>query len=218
MTPAALYLRVSREDLSLDNQRPELARICAARDFDVVATYEEAVSAAKTRPEYNRMMRAAQRGEFRVLVVWSLDRFGRSMVGNMQDALELDRVGVQLISARDAWLDTTSGPVRSLLLGVFSWCAEQERDRLVERTKAGIERARRSGKHVGRPVRVTPAVVRAAGALQGEGRSVREIAMAMKLPRSSVQKALRLFREEIPCPPRPPAPEYDAAHTCSPED
>jgi putative DNA-invertase from lambdoid prophage Rac len=72
--------------------------------------------------------------------LWALDRFHRSMLGSVQDVLELDRLGVPILSVREAWLDT-SGPVRSLLIAIFGWVAEQERARLIERTKAGLERA-----------------------------------------------------------------------------
>jgi hypothetical protein len=54
------------------------------------------------------MMADAHRGAFDVLVVWALDRFGRSMVGNLRDVLELDRCGVQVVSVRETWLDTGS--------------------------------------------------------------------------------------------------------------
>src|SRR5467141_1966984 len=95
---------------------------------------------------------------------WSL---GRSMVGNLQAVLELDRIGVQIVSVREPWLDT-SGPVRSLLIAIFSWVAEQERSRLIERTRAGLDRARREGKRIGRP-RVRVDLTKAL-ALKGEGK------------------------------------------------
>jgi DNA invertase Pin-like site-specific DNA recombinase len=72
------------------------------------------------------------------------------MVGNLADVLELDRIGVTVVSVRESWLDT-GGPVRSLLIAIFSWVAEQERARLIERTKAGLAAARRKGKRLGRP-------------------------------------------------------------------
>lgn len=65
------------------------------------------------------------------------------MIGNLTDVLELDRIGVKVVSVRESWLDT-GGPVRNLLIAIFSWCAEQERNRLVERTKAGLASARRA--------------------------------------------------------------------------
>jgi DNA invertase Pin-like site-specific DNA recombinase len=88
------------------------------------------------------MMAEAKRGRFDVLIVWSLDRFGRSLAGNVADVLAFDRAGVQLVSVREPWLDTGG---RDLLLAIFSWVAEQERRRLGERTKAGLARVREHG-------------------------------------------------------------------------
>jgi putative DNA-invertase from lambdoid prophage Rac len=187
---AALYIRVSGEDQSLDNQRPDLTRLADARALHLVGVFEEKRSAAKSRPEYDRMMTAAHKGEFRSLLVWSLDRFGRSMVGNMMAVLELDRLGVQVISVREPWLDT-SGPVRALLIAIFSWVAEQERIRISERTKAGLERARRNGARLGRPaarIDLTQAV-----ALRAAGHSIRVIAAKLGVTRSPLQRALADF-------------------------
>jgi putative DNA-invertase from lambdoid prophage Rac len=148
---AALYLRVSNGDRqTTDNQRPELEELAEARGFRVVQIYEEHQSAAKRRPQYEAMLSDAKRRRFDVLLVWALDRFGRTMVRNLSDVLELDRVGVQVVSVRETWLDT-GGPVRSLLVAIFSWVAEQERTQLIARTKAGLATARRKGKRLGRP-------------------------------------------------------------------
>src|SRR2546426_5955762 len=148
---AALYLRVSDGSRQTsENQRPELERLAAARGYDVVQVFDEAGSAAKARPGYDTMLKAAHSGKFGVLLVWSLDRFGRSMVGNLQAVLELDRIGVQVVSVREPWLDT-GGPVRSFLIALFSWVAEQGRLPLIERTQAGLDRAPRQGKRNGRP-------------------------------------------------------------------
>ena len=190
---AAVYLRVSTDEQTIDNQRPELERVAEARGLVIVATYAEHASAARRRPAFDRMMTDARRGTFEVLLVWSLDRFGRSMAGNVNDALALDDAGVTLISVREPWLDT-GGPVRDLLLAIFSWVAEQELRRLVERTRAGIERARakgtKSGKPIGRPRRLFRVDVERARAMHAAGRSVRAIAMVMKTPRSTVGRAL----------------------------
>jgi DNA invertase Pin-like site-specific DNA recombinase len=119
----ALYLRHSTDKAKTENQRPEVEQLARARGYEITATFEEGASAVKKRPEYERMMKAARRGAFDVLVVWALDRFGRSMVGNLNDVLELDRIGVTVVSVRESWLDTGS-PVRNLLIAIFSWVAE----------------------------------------------------------------------------------------------
>lgn len=173
---AAIYLRVSSSKQTTANQRPDVERVVAARGFEVVSVFEEQASAVKRRPEFERMMADARRGRFRVLVVWALDRFGRSMEGNLRDVLELDRAGVQVVSVREPWMDT-GGPVRELLIAIFSWVAQQERARLVERTVAGLDRARREGKTLGRPRVELPDDWREIVARWREsGQSVRELA------------------------------------------
>ena len=165
-TRAAIYLRVSRGDQTIENQRPDVERVVETRRLELVTTYEEKVSAAKVRPQFDKMMRDAHRGAFDMLIVWAIDRFGRSMVGNLQAVLELDRVGVQVVSVREPWLDT-GGAVRPLLIAIFSWVAEQERAHLVERTKAGIARA-----------------------LRDEGLSLREVAKKLRVPATTLHRAL----------------------------
>ena len=98
MKRTAIYLRVSSDEQSYENQRPDIERIVQTRGYTLVASYEEQASAAKTRAVFARMMADAHRGLFDVLVIWALDRFGRTMVGNMQAVLELDRRGVKVVS------------------------------------------------------------------------------------------------------------------------
>src|SRR5580692_1908213 len=136
---------------------------------------------------YEQMLKDARRGKFDVLVIWALDRFGRSMVGNLQDVLELDRIGVQVVSVRETWLDTGS-PVRTLLIAIFSWVAEQERSRLIERTKAGVAAARKRGTRLGRPrARVDRDRLHE---LRAQGWSVRKIAKTLGVGSSTVQRRL----------------------------
>jgi len=152
--------------------------------------------AATTRPAFDAMMLAAARGEFRVLVVWALDRFGRSMFRNINAVVELDRLGVQVISVRESWLDT-SGPIRDLLVAIFSWIAEQERRRLGERTRAGLERARARGKKLGRPRRyISRAELERALELQARKVPLRIIAQRVRVPRATLHRALALVSKK----------------------
>lgn len=184
---AAIYLRVSTDGQSLDPQRAEVLRLVHARGFELVETFEESSSSARERAQFRAMHAAAARRSFDVLVFWALDRFGRSMSKNLADVLELDRLGVQLVSVCEPWLDT-GGPVRDLLVAIFSWVAEQERRRLVERTHAGLDRARARGVKLGRPKRRLD--LRPARKLQKEGLSVRQIATRLRLPESTLRRAL----------------------------
>jgi putative DNA-invertase from lambdoid prophage Rac len=184
---AALYLRVSTDKQSTENQQPEVEQLARARGYIIVTTYEEQASAAKHRPQYEQMLRDARRGKFEVLIVWSLDRFGRSMVGNLADVLELDRIGVTVVSVRESWLDTGS-PVRSLLIAIFSWVAEQERARLIERTKAGLQAARRRGARLGRPKKRVD--VDRARELRAEGKTLRQVAADLGVGAATLHRAL----------------------------
>jgi len=186
---AAIYLRVSKSDGSqtTDCQRPEVEQLARARGFEVVQVYEEQAPAAKHRPIFEQMLKDARRGKLTVLVLWSLDRFGRSMVGNLQDVLELDRLGITVVSVKETWLDT-GGPVRDLLVGIFSWVAEQERARLIERTKVGLQAARRRGAKIGRPRRGVD--LDRAHELRARGQSLRAVAMELGVGYATLCRAL----------------------------
>lgn len=189
---AVAYLRVSRGEQDWANQRPDVEQLARARGFALLSQYVENVSAAaRVRPAFESMMEAARLGKFDVLLVWALDRFGRSMVGNVAAVLELDRLGVQVVSVKEAWLDS-GGPVRSLLIAIFSWIAEQERVRLGERTRAGLERARARGVRLGRPPSLGRAQLAHARRLERRGNlSIREIARQVGVSSSAIYRALK---------------------------
>lgn len=186
---AALYLRVSTSDgrQTTANQLPDLERLAAARGFEV-AMYEEQESAVKARPVLDRLLADVRSGRVQAVVVWALDRLHRSMVGSINAVLELDRLGVPVISLKEPWLDT-SGPVRSLLVAIFGWVAEQERTRLIERTKAGLDRARAQGKRLGRPP-CSPVLLTSAADQVAAGVSVRAAAKALGVPERSLRRHL----------------------------
>lgn len=185
---AAIYLRVSKDEQATENQVPDVRRLARTRGLAVVETYQERASAAKARPEFDRMMRDAHRGMFDVLIVWALDRLGRSMVGNLQAVLALDAGGVHVVSVRESWLDT-GGAVRPLLIAIFSWIAEQERAQIVARTLAGLARARKRGVHLGRPERVID--LPRARTMRAKGLSFREVARRLRVPVATIHRALQ---------------------------
>src|SRR5512138_3772605 len=131
----AVYLRVSTDRQTIANQATEVARLAEARGYEPVV-FEEVESAAKARPVLERLLADARAGRVQAVAVWALDRLHRSMVGAIQTVLELDRLGVQVLSVREGWLDT-SGPVRPLLVAIFGWVAEQERVTLDREEEGG---------------------------------------------------------------------------------
>ena len=181
----AVYLRISTDRQTVQNQLADLDRLVRARGYEP-AIYEEVESAAKARPVLDRLLADARAGRITAVAVWALDRLHRSMVGAIQTVLELDRLGVRVVSVREPWLDTDS-PVRPLLVAIFGWVAEQERTRLIERTKAGMSRARREGKKIGRP-RTSTVLLHAAAELVAAGVPVAEAARRKGVSRASLRR------------------------------
>lgn len=155
---AALYLRVSTDGQTTDNQRNALQATAEAHGWQVVATYEDAgISGAKgrdKRPGLDAMLKDATRRRFDVVMAWSVDRLGRSVADLVNGLQELHVAKVDLFLHQQA-IDTTSPGGRALfqMAGVF---AEFERTVIQARVKAGIERVQktgrtRSGKPIGRP-------------------------------------------------------------------
>jgi DNA invertase Pin-like site-specific DNA recombinase len=196
---AALYLRVSTDDQTVDNQRRELEAAAAARGWVIVETYvDEGISGAKgrdQRPQLDRILKDAVRRKFDVVMVWAVDRLGRSLadlIGSMQ---ELAGAKVDLFLLQQG-LDTTTAAGRAMyqMLRVFS---EFERTMIVSRINAGIARVRatgktKSGKAIGRP-RVAGKTLNAAkAALAAPGASIRIVAAATGL---SVGKVAAIRKE-----------------------
>lgn len=147
---AAIYLRVSKQEQNEENQEPDCLRICAARDWFPIV-FRERESGAKSRKVWQDVLDAVHRGEVGAVVIWALDRAGRDRVRLCHDLAEIGRKGARMVSVRETWLDQPPGPYRDLMLLIITWVAEQERERNIERTKAGQARARATGKHIGRP-------------------------------------------------------------------
>ena len=184
---AVIYARVSTSEQHAEGQLPECRALVAARGWNLVGERIEVGSAAKHRPVWAELLEQGRRGEFNVLVVWALDRLGRSMHGNLRDVLELEARGVRVVSVREAWLDQ-SGPTRDLVLGVLSWVAEQERVRLSDRTKAGLARVKAKGIRLGRPESIDPTTARRAAQLRETGMSWRSIAKQLGVAATTLRR------------------------------
>lgn len=182
---AAVYVRVSTEKQTTENQRAPLEQLARARGFEPFV-YEEVASAAKRRPVFESMLADAHAGRVGAVIVAALDRLGRSMTGVVDTVMRLDRLNVQVISAREPWLDM-GGPTRGLLLSIFGWVAEQERAILIERTRAGLERARRQGKTLGRP-RASPIMLNVAREAVERGVSIRKSARAAGVKEATLRR------------------------------
>lgn len=155
MKRVGIYARVSKNDESQDpqNQINPLRDYAKALGSEVIDEYIDLASGGSgDRENFLRMLGDADKRKFDLLLVWALDRFSREGISNTLGYLErLKRNGVALKSLQESWLDTRDDGLGQLLLAIFSWVAQQERKRIVERTKAGLEKAKRSGRKLGRP-------------------------------------------------------------------
>jgi DNA invertase Pin-like site-specific DNA recombinase len=154
---AAVYLRISTRDGSQteENQRRQLRTFAEQEGYQVAGEYVDHESGRKGRRErsgFNRVFEAAENREFDLLLFWSLDRFSREGIRKTIAYLrQLDALGVGFPSYTEPYLSTENELVRHILLGVLSYLAEMEANKISRRTKAGMERARAEGKQIGRP-------------------------------------------------------------------
>jgi len=188
---AALYARVSTtghgQDVGL--QLDELRQVAQQRGLVLAGEYiDQGVSGIKvSRPGLDRMLADAQAGRFDLLLVWKLDRLGRSLQHVLTVLDTLNAAGVGFASIRDAGIDTTS-PSGRLLLQILAAFAQFECDLIQERVVAGVRRAQAAGKHCGRPRKEID--LRPALALLKEGRGLKDVAKILKVPRATLRRRL----------------------------
>jgi putative DNA-invertase from lambdoid prophage Rac len=185
---AGLYARVSTHDQqTLPMQLRAMREYAKRRDWSIVVEIRDIASGTSVRPRREELIQSARRRELDVILVWRLDRWGRSLLDLIGSLQELNELGVGFVSLSEALdLTTASGRALAGMLAVF---AEFERDILRDRVKAGIAQARRDGKPHGRPptVRQSADQVRA---LHKDGVSKSEIARRLNVSRTSVRRLL----------------------------
>lgn len=176
------YARVSTRDQKLDAQRQALTEAGCS----IIYT-DEASGASTTRTGLREAVQALTAGD--VFVVWKLDRLGRSMQHVVTTVLDLDKRGVGFRSLTES-IDLAN-PTGKLLLSVFGWLAEVERDLTVERTKAALEAAKRRGVKLGRKRKLTSADVDHARRMIASGEeTVAGMARILKVGRNTLGRAL----------------------------
>lgn len=185
-------MRVSTQDQDLENQRIRLEEFCKFRDWDIVRTYSDKISGLKdSRPGLNQMLLDARKKKFDVVVSVKLDRLGRSTGHLLQLVEELNHYGVD-IAFTDQPIDTTSSMGR-FTFQILSAVAEFERELIRERTISGLERARRNGKIIGRPTKVTFKVRDEIFAMWDNHFNKTQIAKSMNLSRRTVYRVIHEY-------------------------
>ena len=186
---AAIYTRVSTADQSVDMQTRDLRKLADGRGFEVVKEYtDEGQSGAKSsRPALDKMLADAKAGKFDVILIWRLDRLGRSL-GNLIRLLEdFKSWNVALISFSESLDFTTSmGKLFYQLLGAFS---EFERETIRERTRSGLRAARARGVRLGR--RVVHVDMSEVARMRQAGNSYKHISRTLRVSVGSIYRAMR---------------------------
>lgn len=197
----AIYIRVSTDGQTTENQRRELEAVAASSGWDIVGVYEDAgISGAKgrdKRPAFNSLLEDATRRRFDMVAAWSVDRLGRSMPDLVGFLSELKVLDIDLYLQQQA-LDTSTPAGRAFfqMLGIF---AEFERSMIQERVKAGLARARaespevreaRGKKPIGRP-KITGSIRLEIIKAREEGLSIRKTAVVAGVGTATVQKVLK---------------------------
>lgn len=180
------YARISTEDQTLALQ------LDALRAHGCEAIHEDRASgAAAHRPGLTAALDACVSGD--VLTVWKLDRLGRSMgeLFAIVDDLKRRKVGLKVLTGEGATIDTTR-PEGRLIFGVFAAFSEFERELIRERTKAGIQAAKRRGKRLGRPVALTPEKIEMAERLIAEGKGKATAARMVGVDPSTLRRHLKV--------------------------
>lgn len=186
----AIHARVSTDKQDTDNQLIQLREFMARQGWEIIAEYVDTAtgSGKRERPQVKRMMLEASQRRFDLLLFWKLDRLSREGTRKTLVYLtQLDSWGVAWRSFQEPFFDSC-GMMKDVVLAIMATLAEQERISISERTKAGLARARRAGKQLGR--RAVNVDLKAARKLQSEGLGVRGVAERLGISVNTLQRAL----------------------------
>jgi DNA invertase Pin-like site-specific DNA recombinase len=193
---AAIYARVSTSDKEQnpDTQLLPLREFAAVQGWQTAGEYVDRASATdlRGRRAWRDLVAQASRRKLDCIVVWKLDRAFRSVAHMAQTVEQLRRWGVGLRSYSEPWLDTSgTSPVGDLMLNILASFAQFERSLIAERVKAGMARAKKQGKHVGRPAKLNGNLDALRPAIEAGTLSRSAAARRLGVTLSAVSKALK---------------------------
>jgi DNA invertase Pin-like site-specific DNA recombinase len=190
----AVYVRVSTEAQRTDSQEMELKRYCRQRGWKDLTFYTDKISGAKaSRPELDRMMQDIRAGKVERLIVYKLDRLGRSLTHLALILDELNRLKVPLIASSQGIDTSEDNPAGRLKLGVLMAVAEFEPGIIKERVNAGLKAAKARGVRLGHPATLQERAGEVL-ALKKRGLGVRAISRELEMAVSSVHSVLTANR------------------------
>jgi DNA invertase Pin-like site-specific DNA recombinase len=189
MLRVALYTRVSTAEQTVENQVQALRQYCQQRGWQIFREYsDEGISGAKSdRPELNKLMADAGKAKFGAVCVWKFDRFGRPTQHLLKSLETFRALGIEFVSVSES-IDTSSAAGKMLFTMLVAF-AEFERALIIERTHAGLRRARAEGHRSGRKAKeVDRERIRQ---LRAEGVTWREVCSITGLSKGSAFRALQ---------------------------
>lgn len=203
MKKVALYARVSLDETNENDrhyQEPEnqlmpLREFCKTMEYEITSEYVDRASGANpNRPRFRQMMQDGMMHKFNHILVWKLDRFSREKLTNTVAYIQqLKSRNVALISLTESWLNTSiDNPTSDLILAIMAWAAAEERRKISERTKVGIQRLKNIGQWKGgRPKKqITLENEKEINELLQKGKNITTIANRLKISKNTIKKFL----------------------------
>ena len=187
----AIYSRVSTSNQTTLNQVSELRKIAELKGFTIVQEFEDVVSGAKGRDDrkgFDNLIKGAVRKDFDMILVWSVDRLGRSLQDLVSFLNEIHSVNCDLyIHQSGIDSSTPAGKMMFQMCGVF---AEFERGMIRERVLAGQKRAKEQGKHIGRPSNLNEGLMTSIKYMRGQGMGIQRISKELKVGVGTIYKVM----------------------------
>jgi len=188
-----LYARVSKASQSVERQISELEVVADRNDWEIVDRYiDHGISGAKgrdQRPELDRMMKDSTKRKFDVVMIWSIDRLGRSLQNLMEILSDLKSKNIDLYMDQQA-IDTTT-PTGSLMFSLLGAFSQFEREMIRERVVSGLDNARKKGRIGGRPTNLTDEIRTKITELKAAGASIRKIKDECSVGTATVYRVIR---------------------------
>lgn len=188
------YIRTSRADQQTSNQRIALEAEGIQPHLIFVDAGISGAVRTDDRPGWKALLEYINGHQVDVILVFEVSRIGRSFIDTLQTVLELEDRGIKVwsLSPAEAWSRIEDASMRKLILSVFSWAAERERQNLRERTKAGQARALKEGKRIGPPFRDLP--ISKIKALRKQGHTIAAIARFLNIPYATLYRRKDEFK------------------------
>lgn len=195
MTKASIYARVSTNRQETENQIIELKDFIQGKEWELYEVYEDSdVKGDEEKPQLERLFQDAHQGKFNIIVFWAWDRITRK---GPQDAfailLKMESLGIDFWSYREQYMNTL-GPWRDVVLSIITTIAAEETKRISERVKAGLKRALKEGKTLGRPQR-DDVTAREVIIFREEGMSWPQMSKRLGVPQSTLRN---IYKRGLP--------------------